>query len=215
MVKKRTLFIFLFLGSSFVIAQTNTWTRHGNLWTGERVFGALVYNSGQNQFLLSMGVAEDEASYSEIMYSKTLGKWINHLPDPSLYTVWADSTGLTIANGRMGSGVFGSPYFIFKNIPYGGTDYLRPNLHHFRGSCTYAQYAHNPDDGKTYYYVNDRTFTYPGLFINLYNFHKKRQYFEKVMDYFLVAQQKRIPLTKGTAYVPQYSIALQVSRIFR
>jgi hypothetical protein len=146
--------------SSFSLGQVNTWTKRDDLFAGYRNKGALVYVDHADHFHLSMGYANDSMTYSEVMYSRPLDKWINYLPNPALYGVWADSTGKTRGNGKMGSGVFGTPYFIFKVIPYSGTDYLRPNLHHYRQSGTFYQYTYNPDDKKIYFYLSNKTFTY-------------------------------------------------------
>jgi hypothetical protein len=141
--------------------QVNTWTKVADSVIGERNFGALVYLPQQQGFLLSMGYLDERNphAYSELLYSMAQNRWINFLPDASLYGVWADSTGMAYGNGTSSNSTFGSYYFIFKEIAYGGTNYLRPSIHN-HSSRSYYQYAHNTDDGKIYYYMDNRTFTY-------------------------------------------------------
>ena len=147
---------------SLALSQANTWTLLNQGQTGGRTRGALVYHPDSGRFLLTIGVANDSAAYSDLMYSDRNGKWINFFPADTLYGVWGDSTGRTRGQGRMGTSVFTviQYYFGFQAIPQGGTTYLRPNLHHYREGAAFRQYAYNPLDGKTYYFVNNQTFTY-------------------------------------------------------
>ncbi|MBL8027183.1 MAG: T9SS type A sorting domain-containing protein [Fibrobacteres bacterium] len=143
-------------------AQVNTWNQISSGKTAGGAYQmALVYQSDSNRFLITMGSHKtDSAAYSELMYSTAIGKWINFFPDPSLYGIWGDSAGTTKGLGKMGNPVFNSPYFIFKNISYGGKSYLRPSLRHYRSSNAFSQYAYNSDDGKIYYFISNMTFTY-------------------------------------------------------
>ncbi|MBL8025669.1 MAG: hypothetical protein JNL74_04625, partial [Fibrobacteres bacterium] len=142
-------------------ASKNTWQLHSRTSTGGRIEAALSYYPDSNRFIISMGYQRpDSLAYSEIMYTPTIGKWINFFPDNSLYGIWGDSTGNVRGLGKTGNSTFNSPYFVMKNVAYGGQNYLRPCLAHYRGSNVFTQFAVDTDDGKTYYFLSNMTITY-------------------------------------------------------
>lgn len=130
--------------------------------TGKRGYVSLHYSPDSGRFFMTLGAQGDWGTgqpYSDMMFSYRLGKWINFLPDDALYGVWADSTGPARGLGLSGTSTFVSPYFVFKGISYAGKTYLRPNII-TPASYNYNQSAYNSDDGKIYFYVYNKTFTY-------------------------------------------------------
>lgn len=142
----------------------NAWRKSPQNEIGKRIFPAIVYCPDSNRFILSMGVIDDTVSpYAEMMYDPALGKWMNMLPEDSLYGVWADSTGNAYGRGAARYANFNTYYFEFKDIIEAGGHYLRPYLRDASQSRSYYQYAYNGDDKKIYYYMNNFTFTYNTL----------------------------------------------------
>lgn len=152
----------LLITAAVLFGSANEWRRIQDGSMGGRNYPSFQYAADSNRFFLTLGVQTDYAvgqPYCDQMFSFSSGRWVNQLPAAELYGVWADSTGPARGLGQAGATTFGVPYFIFKGIAYNGTSYLRPNLIH-AASMTYNQSAYNPDDGKIYYYVLNRTFTY-------------------------------------------------------
>ncbi|MBL8025360.1 MAG: hypothetical protein JNL74_03070 [Fibrobacteres bacterium] len=157
----KTVTVLLFVAIS-IVGQANSWMKvTSNLpdWGHPGLF----YSQNSKEFILTMGNQTETGSnsvYSVQVFTHELGKWINALPNPALYGVWADSTGVAYGNGRVGGAVFGTYYWIFKNIFYGGVNYLRPNMGASFTPRAYNQFCLNTDNGKAYFYVNNSTFTY-------------------------------------------------------
>lgn len=160
-ISSKTFLLLLIFGFT-IFPQNNTWTK---------VTGALsdwshpgfVYSPATGEYILTMGGQNQTGTncvYSVQVFTHGLGKWINALPSPALYGVWADSTGYAVNNGRVGNAVFGTYYWAFKGVIYNGISYLRPNLGASFTPRAYNQFCLNPDDGKIYFYVNNATFSY-------------------------------------------------------
>jgi hypothetical protein len=154
---KILLSLTLVLFINLCLAQSNTWVKLPIPDVGVRYEGSLVYVPDSNRFLLTMGNfwQHDSNSYTEMMFNYSSGKWINFLPNDSLYGKWADSAGYARGLGLANFRNFGN-YFIFKKI----SGYLRPNLYQIDYPNAYYQSAYDPDDKKIYYYINNWTFCY-------------------------------------------------------
>lgn len=147
--------ILILLLALTAFSQSNTWTLAAGQEVGSIKSPALVYCPDSNRFILSMG--NYTSRYSELMFTLARKAWINFLPSPSLYGVWADSLGDTRGAGTFSSDNFGgNPYFSF----YAGAGYLRPNLNGISDPLAYNQFAYRPLDGKIYYFIANRTCTY-------------------------------------------------------
>jgi hypothetical protein len=158
------LMLFLSLCFAALYSQSNVWTKITGNQIGVRWMPGIVYVPHQNEFVMTLGTVgqngENAGTYSVMTYADRYGKWINSLPDPALYGVWADSTGNARNLGSVGGGVFGSPYWSWKEVMQGGVKYLRPNLGALNTSLAYGQYTYNPEDHKIYGYMGNSTFTY-------------------------------------------------------
>lgn len=154
----------VFLAATVVFPQSNTW--HWVTPQQVDIYGngnplshghALVYDPDSNRFIVSMGLHLSSACpYPVQMFAPQSGRWINHLPAPELYGIWADSTG-----NVKGAAIQDYAYFVFKRLAYNGKSYLIPVLTYQEpGSKAYYSYALNSDDGKIYYYLDNRLITY-------------------------------------------------------
>lgn len=143
----------MLFSASILFSQANNWVQITGNQTGLRPYGTLVYLPDSNSFILSMGTFEQNANqpYTEMRFNWNTGQWINLLPNDSLYGKWANLTGNTF-----GKGIYKEPYFGLYTID----GYLRPNLYPVRGPKAYYQYAYNSDDGRIYYYLNNKTISY-------------------------------------------------------
>ncbi|MBL8028543.1 MAG: hypothetical protein JNL74_19115, partial [Fibrobacteres bacterium] len=149
-------FLFLLISAFSVYSQSNTWTcinKDLSTGVGYKSWSALVY-ADSNRFLSTMGWAfngnwDPPSRYSELSLRLPDNRWINFLPNDTLYSKWADSTGNTLAMGAN----FETPLF---KISYG---YLRPGI--FRAlHKTFYQYAFDSDEKNIYYYLSNRLIRY-------------------------------------------------------
>ena len=141
------------------IAQTNTWTLKTSA-TALRYYPALIYAPLTKEYILTIGTQNEDgvnSPYTVQSYTHKLGKWINSLPNDTLYGKWADSTGYTYGKGMVGPNAFGSYYWTTAMVD----GYLRPNTGAFDpNSRAYKQFCYNTDDGKIYFYIANATISY-------------------------------------------------------
>jgi hypothetical protein len=154
------LVVLILLAVNFAgIAQSNTWTLKTSS-TATRYHPALIYAPVTKEFILTIGSQNEDGSnsaYTVQSYRHAYGKWINSLPNDTLYGKWADSTGFAYGKGMVGPNAFGTYYWTTGMVD----GYLRPNIGGFEpNSRAYKQFCYNTDDGKIYFYVDNVTITY-------------------------------------------------------
>ncbi|MBL8029154.1 MAG: hypothetical protein JNL74_22220, partial [Fibrobacteres bacterium] len=159
--------LFLLLSVTVIIGQVNTWSPAGGNTLGRWFGPALVYSHKTDEFVLTMGSQKSKVYTVQVLPSAN-GKWINALPNDSLYGSVANANSVDSANGKWADST-GSAYSIGTNDQFGWRPrfanvkgYLRPNLNcdDFGAVTAYSQFCYNRDDGKVYFYLNNQTFTY-------------------------------------------------------
>lgn len=143
----------LLLVAALCPGQVNQWRQITGMLGGVRHHTVFTFCPDSNRFLMTMGrMMGDSTPYTEMMLNPVRNGWVNFLPHDTLYGKWVDSTGKMRMSG------FPAPLFGFSRIE----GYLRPFLgqNEGTGSQAYFQHAYASDNGKIYYYIQGRTFSY-------------------------------------------------------
>ncbi|MBL8025642.1 MAG: hypothetical protein JNL74_04490 [Fibrobacteres bacterium] len=150
----KSILILLAVMSCLLFSQSNVWTKLTNNQVGNRLLPLLTYQPEDNRFRVTLGAVTDY--YIVQNFSLSEGRWINELPNDTLYGKWADSTGPARGTGLPSAFPYSSPFF----NKVGG--YMRPLTTSYTSHWgrVYHQGAYCPDDGKIYFYMTNLTFTY-------------------------------------------------------
>ncbi len=131
----------------------NVWRKNNTASLGSRTSAALNYIPALDGFLVNLGSYRQVLPnrYPDLFYRWGQEHWLNFLPDSHYYGTWADSFG-NVKKTQL----IRDNYFIFKKED----NHFIPQLVHNRQPRTYHQYAYNSEDGKVYFYIDNKTCSY-------------------------------------------------------